>query len=187
MRQALKLFSQKGFNATSTSDICLAAKMTKPSLYHYFESKNHLLFSIHMRAIRDLLHPYIQQVKSIEDPDVRIRTIIREYTKSICSHPELRFILHGSLQTKDKYSDEIRKEWKKHYVMLRDTIVELQSAGKINKRLNPSETTLLLLGMITWITFWFDYKRKDTAEEIAELAVELALHGLGFGRDFSKT
>ena len=37
MHKATKLFLEKGFDATSTNDICFAAKLTKPSLYHYFE------------------------------------------------------------------------------------------------------------------------------------------------------
>jgi AcrR family transcriptional regulator len=179
MSKAVKLFLAKGFDATSTNDICLTAKLTKPSLYHYFESKNHLLFSVHMHAIQTILQPYMENVMSIKEPDKRLQTMIREYTKQICSHPELQFILHGSLMFKDKYFARIKEEWRKHHRLVRETIAELQSAGRINKKLDPSRTALLLLGMITWITFWFDYKRKDKIEEIADLTVEIAFHGVG--------
>jgi len=178
--KAMKLFLTKGFESTSISDICLAAKLTKPSLYHYFESKNHLLFSVHMYSISIFLRPYMEYVMSIKEPDMRLRTMIREYTKLICSHPELRFILHGSLRVKDKYSAIVKEEWRKHLVLLKETIAELQSNARINKNLHPSRTALLLLGMITWITFWFDYKKKDNIEEIADLTLEIAFHGLGF-------
>jgi hypothetical protein len=97
----------------------------------------------------------------------------------ICSHPELRFILHGTLLIKDKYYAEIRKEWKKFYLLLRDTISELQQAGRIGKDLRASWTALLLLGMITWITFWFDYKKKDQIDGIADLTVKITFEGIG--------
>jgi AcrR family transcriptional regulator len=179
MQKALKLFLEKGFEGTSMNDICFSAKLTKPSLYHYFESKNHLLFSVHMRAIENILHPYLDEVTMIAEPDKRLEAMIRGYTKMICSHPELRFILHGSLLIKDKYYAEIRKEWKKFYLLLRDTISELRQAGRIDKDLRASWTALLLLGMITWTTFWFDYKKKDQIDGLADSTVRLTFEGVG--------
>jgi AcrR family transcriptional regulator len=179
MEKAMKLFLVKGFEGTSTNDICMAAKLTKPSLYHYFESKNHLLFCVHMRAIEEILHPLMKEVALIEEPAKRLEAMIRGFTKVICSHPELRFILHGSLVVKDKYYVEIRKEWKKFYLFLRDTISELQSMGKINGQLKPSWIALQILGMITWMTYWFNYKERSQIDAIADSMVETAFHGIG--------
>ena len=179
IRRATKLFLQKGFDATSTNDICAYAKLTKPSLYHYFESKNHLLFSVHMRTIETVLYPFLEEVMLIKEPDKRLETMVREFTRTICSHPELRFLLHGTLGIRDKHHAAIRKEWKKFYLLLRDTISELQSAGKADRDVSPSWAALLLLGMVAWITFWFDYKRRDQIDEIARLTVKMAFRGLG--------
>lgn len=41
-RAAIRLFSQKGFAATSTREICERAKVTKPVLYYHFGSKEQL-------------------------------------------------------------------------------------------------------------------------------------------------
>lgn len=46
IRCALELFAQKGFDGTSTMDIVNAAKVTKPTMYHYFGSKEGLLCEI---------------------------------------------------------------------------------------------------------------------------------------------
>ncbi len=178
MQKAMKLFMAKGFDATSTNDICVAAKLTKPSLYHYFESKNHLLFSVHMKAINEILHPYMKEVTAIEEPRKRLKAMIKGYSEQICSHPELRFILYGSLLIKDKYFKEIRDEWKKFYLLLRDTIAELQSQGKINNKLRPSWAALHMLGIMTWMTYWFDYKTKDQIGAIVDATLEMILHGV---------
>ncbi len=179
IQKAMKLFSTKGFDATSTNDICWAARMTKPSLYHYFSSKNHLLFSVHMYAIDNLLRPYLAAAGSIEDPRERLKMMIREYARAILNHPELRFLLHESLTVKDKYYGEIRKEWRRLYDLFRATIGELQSTGVMPKDVEPSWSALLLLGMVTWITFWFDYKRKDHMDDIIELALRMGFKSLG--------
>ena len=39
--------------------------------------------------------------------------------------------------------------------------------------------------MMTWVTYWFDYNRKDDINQIADQAVELVLNGLGYSRPIS--
>jgi len=192
---ATKLFLEKGFEATSIGDICSAAKLTKPTAYYYFESKNHLLFSVHIRGLEKNLKPYMEMVKAIPEPEARCRTMIREYTRVICSERALRFLLHGTLTIKDKFSKEIRQAWKEHYHLLRDTIAEIQSKGVFVDDVSPSFAALLILGMITWITFWYDFGKTgsgrssalsgafgnheaDKIDELADLVERLVFHGL---------
>jgi AcrR family transcriptional regulator len=178
LKKAVKLFMTKGFQATSTNDICLAAKLTKPTLYYYFKSKNHLLLSVHMRVISEILQPYMKKVAAIEEPYERLKAIIRDYSLLVCLHPEFRFILHDSLVTKGKYFKQIKVERKKFYLLLRNTIDELQSTGKIKSSIRPSWAALHMIGMITWMTYWFDYKSKDKIDAIADAAIEMIFHGV---------
>jgi AcrR family transcriptional regulator len=178
LQSAMELFLEKGYSATSTNDICAAAKINKPTLYYYFESKRHLFFEAHIKHIQEVLKPYLARVASIADPWERLTFIIREFTKIVCHYPELRVLTHESMSIKDDYFELIREEWKKHYLLLRDTISELQSSDTIPPDLKPSWVALLILGMITWITFWFDYNRKEHMDDIAETALRLILFGL---------
>jgi AcrR family transcriptional regulator len=178
LRTVLQLFLKKGYNATSTNDICSAAKLTKPTLYYYFGSKRNLLFSLHQDHLNRLLKPYLGQARVIENPEQRFYFMIRTYTKMICAQPELRFLIHETLGFKDKYFLQVKKEWKNHYILLRDTIASLQRAGRIDPALKPSWAALFLIGMMTWITFWFDFKRKEQIGVIAESAVSFASHAL---------
>ena len=178
LRTVLQLFLKKGYNATSTSDICSAAKLAKPTLYYYFGSKRNLLFSLHQDHLNRDLKPYIEEARAIEDLEQRLYFMIRTYTKMICAHPELRFLIHETLGFKDKYFLQVKKEWKNHYILLRETIAGLQAAGKIDPAMKPSWAALFLIGMMTWITFWFDFKRKGQIDKIAESAATFAAQAL---------
>ena len=178
LRTALQLFLKKGFNATSTSDLCSAAKLAKPTLYYYFGSKRNLLFSLHREYLNRDLIPYLEEAHAIEDLEQRFYYMIRTYMKMICAHPELRFLIHETLGFKDKYFLQIKKEWKNHYILLRDTVAGLQATGKVDPTLKPSWAALFLIGMMTWITFWFDFKRKEQIDKIAESAVTFAIQAL---------
>jgi AcrR family transcriptional regulator len=179
IQTTIRLLLKKG-SLTSTTDICTAAKLTRPTLYHYFGSKRNLLLSVHMEGIERDLKPYIAEALSIDDPLKRLTYMVRTHMKIICLHPELRVLIHDTLTTKDRYFREVKGEWKKHYVLLRDTIDELRSKGAISTSVKPSMAALFVLGMLTWTTYWFDYSRKDDIDKIADQAEEFVLHGLGY-------
>jgi TetR/AcrR family transcriptional regulator, cholesterol catabolism regulator len=180
LRTTLQLFLKKGsYTATSTTDICSAARIVRPSLYYYFGSKRNLLFSLHMDHINKVLKPYLEKASSIEDPLERLTYMVEAFTKDVIGqYPELRFLIHDSLSIKDRYFKEVRQEWKKHYLLLRSTIEELQRQGRARKDVTPSWAALFMLGMITWVTFWLDYDRPEEVDKIADSAVEFVLHGL---------
>lgn len=182
IQTTMQLLLKKGNSVSaSTTDICNAAKLTRPTLYHYFGSKRNLLLSVHLESIKTTLKPYLDEAASIDDPLKRLTYMVRIYTKDVmCKHPELRVLIHEQLTVKDKYFKEVKEEWKKHYLLIRDTISQLQSEGKINTEIKPSWAALFILGMLTWVTFWFNYDRKDEIDQIADLALKLVLNGLGF-------
>jgi len=177
----MQLLLKKGSSSsTSTTDICAGAHLTRPTLYHYFGSKRNLLLSVHMDSIESVLRPYLENAATIDDPLERLTYMIRTYTKDIvCLHPELRVLIHDTLTTKDKYFREVREVWKRHYLLLRDTITALQSEGKMLSEIRPSWAALFVLGMLTWTTYWFDYTRKDEVDHITDAALQLILNGLG--------
>ena len=177
---AMQLFLEKGYNATSTNEVCRKANISKPSLYNFYKNKRNLFFSCHMRTINNLLMPYIEKAASMRDPEERFVFIIREFTRMICEYPELRVLIHETMSITDNYFFEIRSEWKRHFELLKNTISELRDNGLISIGFSPSRAALFLFGMITWITFWFDYGRPGEIDAIAESAVDFARKGLSY-------
>jgi AcrR family transcriptional regulator len=46
LESAIKLFSERGFNAASVDDICAEAEISKGAFYHHFESKQALFLAL---------------------------------------------------------------------------------------------------------------------------------------------
>src|SRR5579859_3879239 len=44
LRTAARLFNEQGFHATSLDDVARGLNVTKPTIYHYFRSKDDVLF-----------------------------------------------------------------------------------------------------------------------------------------------
>lgn len=179
IKTATRLFLANGYSGTSTNHICAALKINKPTLYYFFKSKRQLFFACHMRSIEQTLQPYLANATSIADPGERLRFMIFEFTRMICRNPELRVLIHETMSIKDEYFRIIRAVWKRHYVLLKETISELRRRGVITTDLRPSRSSVFLLGMMTWITFWFDYNREGDVDDLSNAALQFAFHGLG--------
>jgi len=176
LKTTLQLLLKKGSTvAVSTTDICNAAKITRPTLYYHFKSKRILLSEVHGQLLNDGLIPIINGAMNIEDAMERFSFMIKSFTRHIYSHPELRILIHDSLIIQDKQFKLVRDEWKKHYYLLRDTITRLKLEKKINTNVKSSWMGLFILGMITWITYWFDFNRQDEVNEIEEAVLSFIL------------
>ncbi len=73
LRSALRLFANRGYDAVGVQEIVVAAKVTKPALYHYFGSKRGLIESLFeetveqlLAALRQLSHPHSDAYQVIE-------------------------------------------------------------------------------------------------------------------------
>ena len=66
---ALELFAAYGYDGVGVQNVCEAAAVTKPTLYHYFHSKRGLLEALMQDRIGDLLSPLAELAKT--DGDAR--------------------------------------------------------------------------------------------------------------------
>ena len=61
MRQAIRLFAEKGYHQTTILEIAQAAGISKGAFYHHFESKESMLIAI-------LKHNYEEMIKRANAP-----------------------------------------------------------------------------------------------------------------------
>ncbi|HEX8731729.1 MAG TPA: TetR/AcrR family transcriptional regulator [Ktedonobacterales bacterium] len=54
LREAMRLFLRDGYDSVATRQVCLAAGVTQPSLYHHFGSKEGLYFAVIAQWFSDL-------------------------------------------------------------------------------------------------------------------------------------
>lgn len=64
---ALELFAAYGYDGAGVQNVCEAAAVTKPTLYHYFHSKRGLLEALMEDRIGDLLLPLAELAKASGD------------------------------------------------------------------------------------------------------------------------
>lgn len=87
--EALTLFSQRGFSATSVRDILLAAKVTQPTLYYHFADKAALfqaLIEKYYGETQQQLEQVVESEKSLKD---RLQTYAFNTFEFSCTDPRI--------------------------------------------------------------------------------------------------
>src|SRR5213593_1938228 len=84
-RTAAQIFRDRGYDATSVSDIARTLGITKAGLYHYFESKEALLFEITAYGLDRVRDDVIVPVRAVRDPEDRLREIVIRHAR-IATH-----------------------------------------------------------------------------------------------------
>ena len=101
--KALELFSEKGYDATSVREICEAAGITKPTLYHFYGSKE----GVYRALVEGALERFGADMSRALAGDGTIREqlarMARAYIDAALREPQLsRFLMsliHGSKQS----------------------------------------------------------------------------------------
>jgi TetR/AcrR family fatty acid metabolism transcriptional regulator len=76
LKVATEVFAEKGFNETTVSQIAQKAKISEGSIYHYFASKEDLLFSIPEERMENFLSGLHESLEGIKGALNKIRKLI---------------------------------------------------------------------------------------------------------------
>src|SRR5260221_12338013 len=79
LQHAAHIFCQKGYEGASMRDLSRAAGMSLAGLYHYFESKEELLYLIQKHAFTTIIEPLPQRLADVSGPEARVRIFIRNH------------------------------------------------------------------------------------------------------------
>lgn len=94
LQKSLELFSSKGYDATSVREICEAAGITKPTLYHFYGSKEGVYRSIVEGALERFRADMIRALSGQDALRARLVRMARAYVEGAIREPDLaRFIM----------------------------------------------------------------------------------------------
>jgi len=90
---ALELFASKGYEATSVREICEAAGITKPTLYHFYGSKEGVYRALVDGTLEDFRGEILRALQGTGDTVARLQRVARIYFESARARRDLlRFI-----------------------------------------------------------------------------------------------
>lgn len=157
LRTAARLFNQKGYDATSMSDVAAALKFSKGTLYHHFPSKDEILFHIMSHAMDITEERVISAVQAIRDPEERVRALIRLHIEVVLSAAdrEITVMLHENHPLPLALRKRINARKKDYVHFVENLAEEVQKTRHGRGQVTPRAAAFALLGMINWIHQWY--------------------------------
>jgi AcrR family transcriptional regulator len=176
-KAAAKLFNEKGYLETSMDDISTAAKLSKGGIYHYFSSKNEILYFISTHFMDLLLKDLEQALDKIKDNFEKIQFIIYRhigfYTKYIA---EAKTTLHEGHLLPPAYFKIIAEQEKQYHQIVSKVLSDFLGGQVSNDQLKV--LTFILFGTCNGIYYWYDPKGPMTPEELSKNISDILCKGL---------
>jgi AcrR family transcriptional regulator len=178
LEAAARIFSEKGYHATSMNDIAEAVSLQKASLYYHFENKQEILITLLDHAL-DLINSRLESV-IIQPltPEEKLRKAMITYMETIAEYQSLAAVLLLELRSLDptlKARHATQRE--KFENIWKDMIREGKRQGKFHS-IDPSITGRAILGVMNWSVTWYSSSGPKSASEIANLFADILLKGL---------
>jgi AcrR family transcriptional regulator len=171
---AARLYGRRGFQGASVADLAKACNTSKSLIYHYFPSKEDILYAV-MASHLELLLAAAEA--TLERPGLtaseRLRAIAHHFMRLYEGAADSHKVLLNEIDNlpAERRADVVAKQRRIIHIVERQI-------GAVAPGAPSLPTTMLFFGMINWTHTWFRPDGTMKAAELADLAADLLLNGL---------
>lgn len=181
---AATAFAATSYPSTSMADLAAACGTSKARLYHYYESKEAILFDLLDRYTRQLM----QIVTGVEADGIRLghghretfshllRAFLAEYETSQTRH--IALINDVKFLAEEQRNQILQRE--RDVVAAFARLLQLAYPERVTRD-NQTALTMTVFGMINWTFTWLKPGGKLSYAQFAEMVVGLLENGLSPG------
>ena len=149
LEAAIKVFAEKGYHSSRTTDISNEAGVAYGSLYHYFQSKDDILLSIFRERWQLLLNKVEKIRETLTEPGEKILTIIDYIFRSYQNNPAMMKVLIMDVPRHAQfYSPENWVLYNAFFKELADIFREGQERGLYVKNVSPLIASYAIYGAV---------------------------------------
>jgi AcrR family transcriptional regulator len=176
--QAARLYARRGFLGASVADLAMACDVSKSAIYHYYPSKEDILYDVMISHVRALEEAAGLSMAMNAPAEARLRALTRRFMALYVGAADRHKVLLNEL-------DHLPKARRAEIVAVQRGLIEAVRKVLIEiapnlKRKNAESfaAAMLFFGAINWTHTWFDAKGPVSAEALADMAVDVTLGGL---------
>ena len=159
-------------------DLSRATGMSLAGLYHYFGSKERLLYLIQKHAFTIIIEQLKARLQEVADPAQRIRIFIQNHLEYFVTNQSgLKVLAHEDEALKNGFNAELAAIKRQYYRICVGLMDDLKRERRIE--FNSRTAVMSLFGMINWIYTWYNPRVDGTAEDLAQQMSDIILSGIG--------
>lgn len=178
LKQAAVYFADHGYDRASVNGVASACGISKSLIYHYYDSKEQLLFDI-LHSHLTALYEGLIALQPAADPEVQLRQLVKKLLQMYRGADAEHRLQLQSTTALPKAQRRILAD------IQRSIVNEFSQAicaaapeylGQASDHLRP--LTMSLFGMVNWFYLWHQPGRGMSRESYADLTTEILLGGL---------
>jgi AcrR family transcriptional regulator len=172
---ALRLFAERGYRATTMSDIGASVGIRGPSLYRHIRSKQDILAEIMRTTMETLLAAQRDALNAEGDVQQRLRRFVEAHVRFHSAHREEAFVGNREL---DNLDPQPRKEilgLRRQYENKLRALIEQGVAEGEFRVSSPQLASFAILDMGMGVAAWYRSSGIHSVDEIAYLYADFAV------------
>ncbi|WBY03048.1 TetR/AcrR family transcriptional regulator [Ramlibacter tataouinensis] len=175
--KAAALIARKGFDQATMLDVANACGASKSHIYHYFPSKEDLLYAIVHDHITRQAAELVRIVQTPQPAEDRFNQFIESFVRGAARERDEHIILMNDLKYLQRAQlREIRALEVRMTELLEGLLSELNPELMQAQRVRKPYA-LLLYGMMIWTFSWYRRTGDIGPQELAERIAHLFVHG----------
>ncbi|CAM2194721.1 Transcriptional regulator, TetR family [Paraburkholderia kururiensis] len=174
-------FAQTSYPSTSMADLAAASGTSKARLYHYYESKEAILFDLLDRYTKRLMLIIAEVEGASQRRGLDERETFAGLVRAFLAEYETSHSRHVALLNDVKYLEDAQRE----IILNRQRDVVAAFARQLSRaypervtRENQTALTMMVFGMINWTFTWLKPGGRMGYRDFAEQVVAVIDHGL---------
>lgn len=179
---AAQCFARQSFPAASMNDIATACGTSKARLYHYYESKDAILFDLLDRYTQRLLALIGEAEARAQRKNLSEREALNELVRAFLTEYENSATRHQALVSDTKFLGEAQRELilnrQRDVVAAFTRFLRRAYPQRVNAD-NQTALTMMLFGMINWTFTWLRPGGAMSYAAFADEVVAMLEGGLG--------
>ncbi|MEJ7928596.1 TetR/AcrR family transcriptional regulator [Ramlibacter sp. AN1015] len=184
---AAQCFAERSYPAASMNDIAAACGASKARLYHYYESKEAILFDLLDRYTQRLLSLIGQAEATSQRRDLDERAALHELVRAFLVEYETSATRHVALLHDTKFLGDTQRQQildrQRDVVAAVTRFLRRAYPGHVTPA-NQTARTMMLFGMINWTFTWLRPGGPMSYAAFAEQVIGVLEHGMaGRGAD----
>ncbi len=177
LAHASQIFCEKGYEGASMRDLSRATGMSLAGLYHYFESKEELLYLIQKHTFTTIIETLRRKLGGSTDPEERLRIFIHNHLEySLANKQAMKVLVHEDDTLKDGRGAEVAAIKREYYHICSDLLEDLRREKGLE--FSGRLAVLSLFGMINWIYSWHNPRVDADAGALAQEMGDIFLRGV---------
>lgn len=182
LRAATRLFARGGFPGTSVQQIVTEAQVTKGALYHYFGSKDDVLYAVYHRILAAQTERLERIVSSQATVEERLRAAAVDVVVSSADNMDDLTIFFREMQWLSAEKAAIVRRERRHYhELFRSLLEEGQREGVLRDDASADLAAHAFFGSVHHLFTWFHPDGPMSAAEVGESLADLLVRGLRAG------